>query len=133
MEVARFLVSRGASVNYQNVYGSTALHFAARRGNTEIASLLIDHPQIDIKLKDNGEVTPLHQAAISGDVETLRKLVLNGADIYTTDNEGENALHFASSEGNVEVIQELLSSCKFKSVYLLCIILFTARKHKSFS
>eukprot|EP00794_Sanderia_malayensis_P000575 gene575-1234_t len=108
--VARLLVERGADINRQNIYGATALHFSTRRGNTEIARLLLDQNGIDIKIKDNGDVTPLHQAAISGDVEITQKLLDQGADIYSKDREGENALHFAASEGNADIVDVLMAT-----------------------
>eukprot|EP00794_Sanderia_malayensis_P000577 gene577-1237_t len=108
--VARLLVERGADINRRNIYGATALHFSTRRGNTEIARLLLDQNGIDIKIKDNGDVTPLHQAAISGDVEITQKLLDQGADIYSKDREGENALHFAASEGNADIVDVLMAT-----------------------
>lgn len=40
--VTRFLLDRGASVNHQDVRGSTALHEAAAHGQQQIAELLIE-------------------------------------------------------------------------------------------
>ncbi len=88
------------------------MHFSARRGNTEIAKLLLDQRNIEIGRKDNGRVTALHQAAISGDIEITKKLIEQGANIFEKDAEGENALHFAASEGNADVIDVLCSTCK---------------------
>ena len=107
------LVTRGADVNIKNVYGSTALHFAARRGNTEIASLLIDQQNCDVNAKDNALATPLHQAAISGDSEITGELIKRGADVFAVDIDNENPLHFAAEEGSDEVVDVILKSCKF--------------------
>ena len=115
--VARLLVTRGADVSIKNVYGSTALHFAARRGNTEIAKLLIDQQNCDVNAKDNALVTPLHQAAISGDSEITEELIKRGADVFAVDIDNENPLHFAAEEGSDEVVDVILKSCKFHLCY----------------
>ena len=112
MMVAQILIQRGASVNIPNVYGTTPLHFAARRGNTEIGLMLVNQPDIDINVCDHGKATPLHSAAISGDAEITEQLIKHGADIFKEDVEEETALHYAAEEGNVAVIDVILKSCE---------------------
>ena len=64
--------------------------------------------------------TPLHLAVISGDVETVRWLVKNGADPTMQNNQGYSALHEAAAKGRNEIVLlflenkinvNLLSSC----------------------
>lgn len=38
---------------------------------------------------------PLHYAALEGPVDQVRALLLEGADVATTDKQGFTALHFA--------------------------------------
>ncbi|RXN31389.1 BRCA1-associated RING domain 1 [Labeo rohita] len=55
----------------------------------------------------NGE-TPLHLAAIKGDVEEVRKLLAQGADPNLKDNAGWTPLHEACNLGHLGVVDELL-------------------------
>ena len=112
MIAAQILIQRGARFDIPNTYGTTALHFAARRGNTEIGLLLVNQPGIEINVCDHGYATPLHSAAISGDSEITEQLIKHGANIFIEDVESETALHYAAEEGNVNVIDVILRSCE---------------------
>ncbi|XP_016305449.1 BRCA1-associated RING domain protein 1-like isoform X2 [Sinocyclocheilus anshuiensis] len=60
-----------------------------------------------MKRNHNGE-TPLHLAAIKGDVEEVRKLLAQGADPNLKDNAGWTPLHEACNLGHLGVVEELL-------------------------
>ena len=53
--------------------------------------------------------TPFHRAARNGNLEELRRLLREGADVDSRNNRGETALHIASIWGRVEAVRELLS------------------------
>ena len=60
-------------------------------------------------LRDREGWTPLHRAAERGNLEILKKLLKEGADLHATNEiNGNNALMIASEEGHTEIIQELL-------------------------
>lgn len=65
---AKLLIERNAKATIRNKYGTTALHFAARRGNADLCKLLLDKPNVDINATDNGLVSVL---AILPQTETL--------------------------------------------------------------
>jgi ankyrin repeat protein len=52
---------------------------------------------------------PLHTAAAEGDGKTLIKLVSEGTDLSSTNNEGATALHIAAYSGAVEGVRALLA------------------------
>ncbi|XP_073701288.1 BRCA1-associated RING domain protein 1 [Garra rufa] len=60
-----------------------------------------------MKRNHNGE-TPLHLAAVKGDVEEVRKLLAQGADPNLKDNAGWTPLHEACNLGHLGVVEELL-------------------------
>lgn len=47
-----FLLSQKANVNARDSYGSTPLHYAVAKGNTEAVSELLTHPGIDIEVRE---------------------------------------------------------------------------------
>lgn len=53
---AKFLLEHEADPLIQNIYGTSALHFAARRGNLNICRLLSAIPQVDVNDRDNAGV-----------------------------------------------------------------------------
>lgn len=59
---------------------------------------------------DEGK-TVLHQSCLSGQLETVRLLVENGAEIELRDNRGWTCLHYAAFGGHVDVVNFLISSC----------------------
>ena len=61
-------------------YGSTPLHWAAKEGHTEIASLLIGNGA-DINSKNNDGLTSLHCAVDGGYKQIVSLLIGNGAEI----------------------------------------------------
>ena len=53
---AKLLIERGADAAIKNTYGTTALHFSARRGNGELCEALLALPLVDVNAVDNGLV-----------------------------------------------------------------------------
>ncbi|MFC2135160.1 ankyrin repeat domain-containing protein [Bacteroidota bacterium] len=94
-------------VNAKNIYGLTAIHYAALYGNTDYAEFLIENgADIHIKLGDG--TTPLHLAAGHGYADIVRLLIDNGADINSLSNSGDTPLHHAAFGGDKESTQLLL-------------------------
>jgi len=50
----------------------------------------------------------LRRAAGAGEIETVTKLLGEGADLHSTDANGRCAIHYASGSGHVNVVQFLL-------------------------
>ena len=71
-EAVRSLIERRANVNAPQSDGTTALHWAVRSDNLEIAELLI---------RDG--VTPLLLASVNGNAAMIERLIKAGADPKT--------------------------------------------------
>jgi len=51
----------------------------------------------------------LHQAAVAGDIQRLRLLIAQGADVNTTDEDGDTPLHITARKGKAELTELLLA------------------------
>lgn len=60
--MVRLLLSHGADANIQDSQGTTALMFAAERGHTHVARLLLERSQCDLTLTDKvrSQIIALH-------------------------------------------------------------------------
>jgi ankyrin repeat protein len=104
----RALIANRSDVNVAQGDGMTALHWAARRGNAELAALLL-RAKADVKATTRiGALTPLHLAAEAGSDGVVVALLDAGADAKSVDATGVTALHFASLAGNVGAVGALL-------------------------
>ncbi|KAJ7148566.1 ankyrin repeat-containing domain protein [Mycena crocata] len=87
------------------------LHIAARVGNTEIATLLLDAGADPAAAWNIGGVQALHVAAQNGHRDMVQLLLDHGVPIDERFGSGafsENALHSACAGGNLDVVKLLL-------------------------
>lgn len=97
--------------------GFTALHWAAKDGNSEMIHKLMDISRkrgtyININSKTHGGYTPLHIAAIHGHTEVMLLLVRGyGANINERDNDGKKAYHYLG-KGVSDEVRALLGGLK---------------------
>ena len=103
------LLKEGVEVNEPQGDGMTALHWAAERGNSELAEILIyagANPMAGTRI---GQYRPLHLAAKKGNADIIKILLDTGIDPnITTANSGSTALHLAAASGNIESVTFLL-------------------------
>ncbi|MCG8486949.1 MAG: ankyrin repeat domain-containing protein [Chromatiales bacterium] len=109
-QVAKLLISRGAYVNASNEEGATPLHSAAFgivNSGDLLKILLAKGANVD---SGTGTKigTPLIHATKYGNLEAVKVLLNNGADINARDESGNSALHFASLYGRIDVATYLL-------------------------
>ena len=101
------LIEMGAVVDWKDQKGKTALHQAARNGNTTVVTCLLDSGW-SLEAKTRSGNTPLRLAAWHGHLETAKRLLLRGANIDTQDNYKWTPLHYASRDGHTDLVQLLL-------------------------
>ncbi|XP_071245437.1 cyclin-dependent kinase 4 inhibitor D [Salvelinus alpinus] len=88
-----------------NQFGKTALQ-VMMMGNSNVTSLLLEHGA-DPNITDRRGVSPAHDAARTGFVDTLRALVEFGASVNRPDHTGTLPIHIAVREGYRDVIEFL--------------------------
>ncbi|KAF7891311.1 uncharacterized protein EAF02_001636 [Botrytis sinoallii] len=112
-DVICLLIVRGAEVSFIDKDGASLLHRAASRpdADQEAIELFVD-AKLRLDQKDNEGRRPIHFAARSGNVATLKLLRIKGAVFNLTDNMGNSILHYSVLNNNYskEVIEYLVSS-----------------------
>src|SRR5437588_7260509 len=86
------------------------IHVLAAKGKTaELEALLDENPQL-VNLVDKMDYgTPLHWAAVYGQLESCQILLARDADVDVPDDCGGTALFWAISGGEAEVVRLLLA------------------------
>ena len=121
INVINFLIGKNADVNAKDYWGRTPLHLAAEKINDNIARALFTHPEIDInaetydKPKANKR-TPLHIAARSGRLKTLKALLEKNPTVNAQDNNNDTPLHLAARWNRYKIAEELIAHNANKSL-----------------
>jgi uncharacterized protein len=102
------LLRQHADVNVPQADGTTALHWAARRDDLEMADRLIK-AGANVKAANRYGVTPLYLACVNGSAAMIAKLLDAGADANAAVTEGETALMTVARTGNVDAAKVLLA------------------------
>ena len=105
----RSLLQEGSDVNASHGDGMSALHWAAERGDAEMAAMLV-RAGANVKAETRiGHYTPLHVASKGGNASVVTLLIDAGSDVTaTTTTSGVTPLHVAAASGNKEVVATLL-------------------------
>jgi ankyrin repeat protein len=105
----RVLLRAGAKTDIQDVYGKTALHYAAFYGWLQICTMLVE-AGAKTDIPNIYSITPLHYAARGNRPEICTLLVKAGANIDIQDVNGKTALHQAARHGELGICITLLEA-----------------------
>jgi uncharacterized protein len=106
----RALIQRKADVNAPQVDGTTALHWAVRGDDLELAEMLIANGA-NVTAANREGVTALQLASINGSAPMLQKLLKAGADPNTPlDQFQDTALMMAARTGKTDAVRVLLET-----------------------
>lgn len=97
----------GINVNVTAVERISPVLLAAHGGHPPCVKLLHEHGA-DLNLAMDGGRTPLHEAVINGDKETMSTLIDLGAQLDLADEEGNTPLHLAVSNEKIEAVAYLI-------------------------
>jgi ankyrin repeat protein len=107
-DLANILIDRGANLNMKDIYGRTPLHFAAQKKNSFVLQKLLENPEIKIESMDSVNVSPLSYAATFGDIDCIRILLDNGANINSEDINSWTPLFYAVQYGKIDAVKLLI-------------------------
>ena len=102
------MLAAGANANDSRL-GSTALMFAAKDGQAEIARDLIA-AGARLEAKDNDGDTALMYAAIDNRVDVAKELLAAGADVNAKNKNGGTPLIAATFRGRIEMVKMLIAA-----------------------
>lgn len=113
-EVQRF-VTEGAPVNAADRGNVTPLHEAAAEGHTTLVAWLLDN-NADVNCRTEtqrgypGAETPLYMAVDRNQLETVRLLLVKGANPNLKSSDGTSALDCAAFSGNMDLVALLVEN-----------------------
>ncbi len=108
-EAVRALLKDGVDVNTTQADGMTALHWAAQKGDVELAKMLL-YASANLKATTRiGGYTPLLIASKNGDAAMIDTLTQSGADANASTMNGTTPLMLASAAGKPAAVTTLLA------------------------
>lgn len=119
VEGLKFLLDRGANPNTRGDWDrSTPLMAALLEGHRDIIKMLLEHPDIDVNVRDLQGFTALHSCVYRGDSVSLAQMLAMPSLSVLNSREGdggETALMIAINEGHTECVRLIVSdpSCQF--------------------
>ncbi|MFZ4874301.1 ankyrin repeat domain-containing protein [Janthinobacterium sp. Mn2066] len=109
-EVVR-LLQQGAHVDAANKYGVRAIDFAAMRGYTDMARILIDAgANIEKNTGKQGNTALAHAVEKKDSLGVLQLLIAASANVNASDKDGQTPLFSACYAGNAEAVKMLLAA-----------------------
>lgn len=108
LERLESLLRKGATTNYRDQSGLTALHAAAIKRRREAVLMLVEHG-VDLECRDYEGHAPLHLAVVGGGLETVVALVDKEADVNASNTKGATPLYIATALGFDDISQFLIS------------------------
>eukprot|EP00128_Syssomonas_multiformis_P004010 Colp12_sorted_trinity150504_noHs@34864 len=84
---------------------TAALFYAAQVGDVKQLRKACANRSVDINARDGNQLTPLHYAVSTGDIDCVAELVRRGADVNATDLLGSTPLHRAADAGHEKIVE----------------------------
>lgn len=108
VHLIKVLVTGGFDVNTCDERGCSALWHAADLNNYEMLKAMLLSKTVDVNKADNTRLTPLHIAAMKGNVKMTSLLIQRGADVDRVQLRGSTALILACRAGDFDTVRILL-------------------------
>ena len=110
VRMAKVLKEMGVKPDQPDTLNQTPLYYASREGKNKLVDFLIGEGGCKANHIDTYGQSPLFYAAREGHLETVKKLVENGANIDLVDNNGQTPIYYAIKANRIDIIEYLLES-----------------------
>ncbi|KAL0299316.1 UNVERIFIED_CONTAM: hypothetical protein Sradi_6591400 [Sesamum radiatum] len=107
LEVLESLLEKGATTDFCDQYGLTALHVAAIKGIKDVVMMLVEFGA-DVERTDAEGHTALHMAVEGGSVETVEVLINRGANMSAKTKKGATPLYISKLMEYEDITQLLI-------------------------
>jgi len=102
-DICRLLIQKGADRSYRNQQGLTAFEVAKKSSRSTPEVLAICQPDGDEKLT-------VHDAAMLGKIDILKRVIAQGADVNGYDSQGKTPLQYAAEAGQAQACEVLIAA-----------------------
>lgn len=106
-EAVKFLISKGAKVDAQDMSGNTALMGATFKGYVNMVDILLSEGKANVNQINANGASALIFAATFGQKEIVEKLIAEGADVTIKDSRGKTAKDHAVMQENESIVNIL--------------------------
>ena len=95
--------------NHSTSGSESLLHFAVAEEDIELTLQILTTDETDVNFLRPPGISVLHQACILGNLELMRLLIENGADVHQKNFEGLTPLHLTVVHGNFDAAMYLIN------------------------
>lgn len=108
IHLIKALVNGGFDVNLSDERGCTCIWHAADLNNYDMLKAMLLAKDADVNKADNTKLTPLHIAAMKGNLKMTSLLIQRGADVDRVQLRGSTALILACRTADFDTVRILL-------------------------
>ncbi|KAI9875567.1 MAG: hypothetical protein M1830_008336 [Pleopsidium flavum] len=106
LTTTKTLIDENSDISAKDKWGKTPLAWAANRRHADVTRLLLE--TATQRLGIHAALTPLHHAAEHGEVQAVRVLLEQGAELFWKDELNRNPLRLAQQNGHTEIAELLV-------------------------
>ena len=110
LEVAGYMVEKGANCLACDASGQTPFHVAVSKGYTKLVQKMVEVGKASIYEKSRGGDTPLKLACANGHLEMVAYLLHKGAVLNNMIEDGQAALEVARNKGHNDIVCLIINS-----------------------
>jgi len=118
LELATFLIERGANVNKKDKAGRTSIHWASIGGNHECIAMLLEH-KADPNEKTTSGLTALHSIVEENRIEAANVLIGYHERVVAKEIEGPE-LDFDALDAEGKSASQIAKEKKLPEMYKMC-------------